>query len=418
MIPSEPNPKPDFPIWSSSTKLVVGLTFVAIIAALLIRFQTLLGPLILTFMLTYLLHPLVESLSNNTRLTWRMSVNLVYIVLVVILVSLFTVTGFAVVQQFQSLVRVIDRFVTGLPNMIADLSTQSYAIGPYVIDFSQYLSTDNLTIIADQVLSAVQPLLGQAGGLLATLASQTASTIGWGFFVVLVSYFLLAEMSRIPNPLDSIEIPGYGPDIQRLSRELALIWNAFLRGQMILFTLTLLVFSMVLSALGTRYFLALALLAGLARFVPYVGPFITWTVTALVAYFQAGNYLGLVPWQYALIVIVFVIVIDNIFDSLVSPRILGDSLGVHPAGVLVAAIIAANLLGLVGVVLAAPVLASLNLIGRYTIRKMFDVDPWPEPELKLPLVVYPWVRWGANLEKLITRLKERRQRGQEEAEEE
>jgi predicted PurR-regulated permease PerM len=414
MTTPEPSAQPDSPIWGSTTKLVVGLTFVAIIAALLVRFQTLMGPLILAFMLTYLLHPLVESLNKATRLSWRMSVNLVYIVLVIILVSLFTATGFAVVQQFQSLVRVIERFVTELPEMLENLSTQSYIIGPYYIDFSQYLSTENLTIIADQVLSAVQPLLGQAGGLLATVASQTASTVGWGFFVVLVSYFLLAEMARIPNPLNSIEIPGYGPDINRLSRELTLIWNAFLRGQVILFTLTLFVFSMVLSALGTRFFLALALLAGLARFVPYVGPVITWTVTALVAYFQAGNYLGLVPWQYALVVIIFVIVVDNIFDNLVSPRILGETLGVHPAAVLVAAIIAANLLGLVGVVLAAPVLASLTLVGRYTLRKMLDVDPWPEPELKLAPVVYPWVKWGTSIQNLISRLKDRFQRAKEE----
>ena len=116
------------------------------------------------------------------------------------------------------------------------------------------------------------------------------------------------------------------------------------------------------------------------------------------AYFQAGNYLGLVPWQYALVVIIFVIVVDQIFDNIVSPRILGQTLGVHPAAVLVAAIIAANLLGLVGVVLAAPVLASLMLIGRYTIRKMVDLDPWPDSELLLPPAEYPWVRWGRRIE--------------------
>lgn len=413
MTTPEPTLKPQSPQWGSTTKLVVGLTFVAIIAALLVRFQNLLGPLILTFMLTYLLHPLVESLSNATRLSWRMAVNLVYIVLVIILVSLFTATGFAVVQQFQSLVTVIERFVTGLPEMITNISTQSYVIGPYVVDMSQYLSAENLTLITEQLLSAVQPLLGQAGGLLATLATQTASTVGWGFFVVLVSYFLLSEMARIPNPLRSIEIPGYDADIRRLTRELGLIWNAFLRGQVILFTLTLLIFSMVLSTLGTRYFLALALLAGLARFVPYIGPVVTWTVTALVAYFQAGNYLGLPPWQYALVVIIFVIIIDNIFDNLVSPRILGDTLGLHPAAVLVAAIIAASLMGLVGVVLAAPVLASLMLVGRYTVRKMFDINPWPEPELELAPVVYPWMKWGKSIEGWITRLNQRRKRNKE-----
>jgi len=409
MTTPEPSTTPPAsPIWGATTKLVVGLTVVAIFAALFTRFQSLLGPLVLAFMLTYLLHPVVKSLCGATPLNWRMSVNLIYIILVILLISLFTATGFAVVQQFQSLVRVIDRFLTELPDMLTELSMQSYDIGPFQVDMSQYLSAENLNVLADQVLSAVQPLLGQAGGLLATLASGTASMVGWGFFVILVSYFLLADMARIPNPLTSIEIPGYDADIRRLARELELIWNAFLRGQVILFTLALFIFSLVLSALGTRYFMALALLAGLARFVPYVGAPITWTITALVVYFQAGNYLGLAPWQYALLVIGFVIVIDNIFDSLVSPRFLGHRLGVHPAAVLVAAIIAANLLGLIGVVLAAPVLASLMLVGRYIFRKMLELDPWPEPELELAPVVYPWTRWGARIERWITRIKRRR----------
>jgi len=413
MTNSEPVIPSNSPEWSSTTKLVVGLTFVAIMAALLARFQSLLGPLVLAFMLTYLLHPLVDSLSTSTRLSWRMSVNLVFIVLVIVLIALFTATGFAVVQQFQSLVRVIDRFVTGLPDMITNLSQQSFMIGPYQIDLSRYFVEENLTSIADQVLSAVQPLLGQAGGLLATLASQTASTLGWAFFVILVAYFLLADMTRMPKNLLAVEIPQYDADFRRLVRELSVTWNAFLRGQVILFTLTLLIFSLVLSALGTRFFLALALLAGLARFVPYIGPVVTWTVVALVAYFQAGNYLGLVPWQYALVVIVFVVIIDQFFDNFISPRFMGSTLGVHPAAVLVAAIIAANLLGLVGVVLAAPVLASLMLLGRYTLRKMLDLDPWPEPELLLEPVEYPWVRWSQRIKGWVEHLKQRRKSEEE-----
>ena len=55
---------------------------------------------------------------------------------------------------------------------------------------------------------------------------------------------------------------------------------------------------------------------------------------------------------------------------------MGKSLGVHPAAVLVVAIIAANLIGIIGLVLAAPVLASATIIGRYTINKMLDRDPW------------------------------------------
>jgi hypothetical protein len=63
--------------------------------------------------------------------------------------------------------------------------------------------------------------------------------------------------------------------------------------------------------------------------------------------------------------------------------------------VLIAAIIAANLIGIIGLVLAAPVLATLRLISRYVSRKMFDLDPWPEGEMRPPPEVFkiPWARW-------------------------
>jgi predicted PurR-regulated permease PerM len=73
-------------------------------------------------------------------------------------------------------------------------------------------------------------------------------------------------------------------------------------------------------------------------------------------------------------------VTDQIIDNLITPRIMARTLKVHPAAVLVAALIAANLLGILGVVIAAPFLATATLLGKYTMRKMFDQDPWPEAE--------------------------------------
>jgi predicted PurR-regulated permease PerM len=79
-------------------------------------------------------------------------------------------------------------------------------------------------------------------------------------------------------------------------------------------------------------------------------------------------------------VVITTTVIDWIIDNLVVPRIMARSLRVHPAAVLVTALIAANLLGIIGVVIAAPFLASIMLLGRYTMRKMLDLDPWPPGE--------------------------------------
>jgi predicted PurR-regulated permease PerM len=395
------------PPWGANVKLILGLTFVAIAAAFMIRFHNIIPPLLLTFVLTYLLHPLAARLNNATSLSWRMSVNLIFIVLVILLLAVSTLTGVALVQQFQSLINVVERFINQLPEMLLDLSTQVFILGPFQIDLSQYLSTANLESMAQELLGVVQPFLGQAGGLLGTLASGTVTILGWGFFVILVSYFILADMGQVPDRLVNIEIPGYGADIRRLARELGRIWNAFVRGQVILFTLTLLVYTIVLGILGIRYVLALALLAGFARFIPYVGPWVTWTVTILVAVFQRGNYFGLEPWAYAVLVVGIAIIVDQIFDNFISPRVLGQTLGVHPAAVLVAAIVAANLLGLVGVVLAAPVLATLILMGRYILRKMLDLDPWPQVEENLPLVEYPWAKWLRRIRALIKVVRQR-----------
>ncbi len=366
------------PQWSSTTKLVVGLTFIAIVAALLVNFRGIIGPLILAFILAYALHPLADRICRVSGLSWTASVNVVFLILVALLLTVFTLTGLAVAQQLQSLVRFVQTIVTELPFFVENLSTQVYTFGPFQLDFAQF----DLETVANQLLDIVQPLLGQVGNLVRTFATGAVGVLGWGLFILLIAYFVLADSGRwFPDALVSIEIPGHQVDIRRLGRELGRIWNAFLRGQIVLFLLTVLLAAALMTVLGVRLALGLSLLAGLARFVPYVGPLTVWIVTGLVAFFQESNYLGLAPLQYALLVVLGQLVLDQVFDNYLSPRMMGQTLGVHPAAVLVSAIIATNLIGLVGLLLAAPVLATFQLFGRYALRKMLDLDPWPEPEI-------------------------------------
>jgi predicted PurR-regulated permease PerM len=361
------------PKWSSTLKMVIGLCVAGLIFAMLIYFRSIIGPLLLAFILVYLLHPLAAFLNTHTRLSWRGSANIIYILLLMILIALSTLVGLAAIQQIQSLIKVIERFVNDLPNLINDLSQSVIIIGPYKIDFTQFTDIGQA---GDQLINAIQMLLGRAGSVVGTLASATVSTIAWGMFILVISYFVLADLGKVPSPLNFINIPGYSYDIQRMSSALGRIWNSFLRGQLTIVFMVIISYSILLTALGVRYSIAIALLAGLARFVPYVGPLIVYIVLGLVTLFQGGNYFNIQPVYYTMLVIGLSIILDQIYDNLISPRIMGKSLGVHPAAVLVVAIIAANLIGLIGLVLAAPVLATVNLVGRYTIQKMLDRDPW------------------------------------------
>ena len=124
------------PPWSGNVKLIVGISIVAIVAAFLVRFHTIIAPLILTFILSYLLHPLITALHNKTNLSWRTAVNIVFLILVITLVSSFALTGLALIQQLESLVNVLDRFINDLPTLVTELVTIEYQIGSYQVDLS------------------------------------------------------------------------------------------------------------------------------------------------------------------------------------------------------------------------------------------------------------------------------------------
>ncbi len=353
-------------------KLIVGLLFASLFILLLFYFRHIIGPLLLAFVLTYLLYPLIERISHFTHLSWRWTVNLLYLLLIILLLGSGTLTGLAIVQQVQNLVSVVDKFVSDLPKLVADISTHQYYIGPFLLDMSKF----DLPTVTDRVLSYVQPLIGRVGFIVSTFATGAVSILTWGTFILLISYFVLVDGGHMSGELVHIEIPGYSTDIIRLGSELRRTWNAFLRGQIIMFGLVFVTYSILMTALGVRYSVGIALMAGLARFIPYVGGWATWITLILVSFFQGSNYFGLLPWQFTLLALGVAILTDQVFDNLVSPRILGQTMGVHPAAVLVAAIIAANLIGFIGLVLAAPVLATLIIVGRYAVRKMLDLDPW------------------------------------------
>ncbi len=364
---------PTSPRWGGMTKLIVALTGIAIVGALIIRFHTLIVPLLMAFILAYLFHPLAMFLHQRTPLSWRGAVNVIYLIFLAIVLTLLIWGGVGLVQQAQSLIVAIQNSLWALPTFLESLGGQVYRLGPWEVD----LSALNWSDLSRELIRLAQPLLGRAGNLIGTLASGAASTLGWLAFIYVVSYFLLLESGGLQIPVFSLDLPGYREDFRCLGEELRRIWNAFLRGQMLLFVLTVIVYTVLLSLLGVRYTFWLALLAGLATFVPYVGPAVAWSTLGLVALFQPFHPWGASPLFHASLVVLAAILVDQVFNSMITPRIMAQALRVHPAAVLVAAVLAARLLGVVGLLLAAPLLSSLKLVGTYILRKMLDQNPWP-----------------------------------------
>jgi len=369
------------PRWSNTAKLVIGLSILAVIAWLLLRFTEVVGVLLMAVLLAYLLYPLADRLRAWTRMSWRFASTVVIVALLLIVIGLVTLGGLAILEQAQSLVGFLTVTVNDLPGLIERLPS---------FDFMGYhfppANFTDLDVVGQQLLSMLQVVLTRTTSLLTSLASGAASIIGWFFFAVLVAYFMLAESGGIPGRMITLRIPGYSEDLARFGRYLSGIWNAFLRGQLIIILITVVVYTVLLSILGVRYMFGLALLAGLARFVPYVGPFVAWTSYGLVAYFQMNIPFGLPPFGYVILVVGSAWLTDLIMDNFVSTRLMGNALKIHPAAVMVSAIIGANLLGLVGVMLAAPVVATLKLLMQYVLNKLLDREPFEGVKTAPPMI--------------------------------
>ncbi len=363
------------PKWNSTAKLVVGLTIAGLGAALIFRFQNILAPLLLSFILAYLFHPIASFFNRRFKIPWRLISTIIFLLIFAAVIALLTWGGISIFDQVQNLINYLQGVVGDFPTFVANLTAEPLKIGPWEIDLSRYQASD----LTAQFQGVINSGLAQIGTLLGSIASGVGSTITWTVFILIIAYFIMSESDGVRAGMINLTFPKYQEDITRLGNQLSHIWNAFLRGQLIIFVITVAWYSLLLSVLGVRYFFLLAILAGLARFVPYVGPAITWTIYGLVALFQT-NYFNLLPLAYALLVVGLAWLSDLIIDSFVSPRILSNALKIHPAAVLVMVVISASLFGFIGVLLSAPVLASLKLLLTYIVNKLMDQDPWQRME--------------------------------------
>ncbi len=380
------------PRWNNTTKTIVTLVLAVIFVALLVKFKYIVWPVLIAFVLAYVIHPLANLITNRLHIPWKITVTLIYLIIVAALVGLLTWGGIFIVNEIQNLIGFLNNLITNLPQTVTDFVSKPLMIGPFAIDLPHL----DLTSVWTYLQNMIQPAITETANLVGSVASGAASVVTWVGFTFLVSYFVSAETKGGSGHPLHIEVPLYQADLDKMGNQLSHIWNSFLRGQLIVISIAIAWYTILLGGLGVNFFFGLALLAGLARFVPYVGPFIAWLTYFLVSIFQGSNLFGMQPFWFGVLVVGLALLSDVIIDNFISPRVMSNALKVHPAAVLVTVFVAASLFGVIGMLLAAPVLASTILVFNYISKKLLDLDPWeglktyPEP---LPLREEINVRW-------------------------
>lgn len=364
------------PLWNNSTKIIVNVLILVIALALLIRFSNLVTPLVLAILMALLFHPIAELLNTRLHISWNWAVNVIFLFTIIIIVILVTVGGLALIEQIQGLIVFLQNNLPNLPNLLNEITSKTINIGPFEINSTQI----NWADIGNQLINYIQPLLVKMGDLIGSVAGGAAQVIATIFFALILSYLITIETGGSKEKILILNIPGYQDDLERMGVEISLIWNSFLKGQAVVIFIRTILYSFLLGILGVHFYIGLAIGAGIANLIPYLGVTIAWITYFFVALFQGTTFMGLDSFSYAFLVTGSAWLLDNIYDNTVTPRVMGGVLKLHPAAIMVAAIVGLNLFGLMGMFLAAPVLASLKLIFQYVQRKMQDKDPWQNME--------------------------------------
>jgi predicted PurR-regulated permease PerM len=224
--------------------------------------------------------------------------------------------------------------------------------------------------LAEQLRAELTLVASFAPRVLVGAASRVLTAV----LVLVLSFYLLLEAESMGRRLDAFIPAEYADEWSRIKYDFAGIWSSFLRGQVLLALVIGIAVWVVLFILGVPNALFLGLLAGVMEVVPNIGPIIAMIPAVLIAFFQGSTRWAIDPATFAVVVIIAYILIQQFENHLIVPKIIGSSVNLPPVIILIGAFAGASLAGVLGIFLAAPVLATARLVGEFILRKLLEPD--------------------------------------------
>ncbi len=367
--------------WSTATKFWVLTVATVLVALTIYRLRSLMPLVGLAVVLAYILNPLVDQVHRRSPLGRTASTALVYLGLLALLLTVPAIFVPSIIAEARALDRsLIQQIITNIITRIQAYSEDSViSILGYQFDlrpaFQQLI--ENLQRVSGSVATS-------SLGFFLEFASGFASTLLGIFLTLVLSFYLVKDSHVIARYLEELIPIAYREEILELTVEINQVWRDFFRGQLLLVTVVGFVTWLGLFALGVPNALLLGVTAGLLELIPNLGPILAAVPAVLVAFFQGSTHFGITPGWFALIVLLLYAVIQQVENTVLVPRIIGGSVHLHPVVVLIGILAGATLAGILGIFLAAPVLASFRVLGRYAYDKLTQPTEAQPVQLERP----------------------------------
>ena len=307
-----------------------------------------LTPFLLATLLAYLGDPLVDRLQR-----WRMSRTFAVVTVFSGIILLFS---FVVLVIIPAIGGQIDRVVGKLPNYgqwlrntVLPQLAALFDITPGAFNMDDIIATvrDNLGSSATLVKTVLAKVTGSANWII--------SFVGYLVLVPVITFYMLRDWNAmVAKTAELIPRRALGT-VTQLVRRSDEVLGGFLRGQLLVMTALGIIYAIGLTALGLDMAIAIGLFAGLVSFVPYLGLIVGILLAGGMALLQYHDFAHLFG-----VVVVFAIA-QGIEGMVLTPKFVGDRIGLHPVAVLFAVLAGGQLFGFVGILLALPAAAVINV---------------------------------------------------------
>jgi predicted PurR-regulated permease PerM len=348
--------------WSDSTKRLVLTGVVIAFILTLYRFRAIIAPTVIAIILAYILNPLVKFIQARTRLSRAWAVSILYLILVVLLSLVPAIFVPILVQEVREVNVDIQKVADGISQFFAR---------PIVLFNYSFETRSVYEEISGTLQDTISTLVGHSLDILLGVAEGFV----WLVFILFISFYLLKDADKLGKWIGDLVPPDYREEAYLLYREIDGIWGAFFRAQILQCLLVGGLVGVSMAALGLRSAVIIGLIGGIVEVIPRFGHTITATVGVLFAYFEGSPYLPISNFWFALIVLVFFLVFNEIDTAYILPNLIGRRVHLPPMVVLMGVIAGASLGGVLGIFLAAPTLSTLRVLSSYVYCKLLDIEP-------------------------------------------
>lgn len=340
--------------------ILVGITFLLyseldfILNPIFRIFSAVLTPLIISFILFYLLEPLIQ-FAEKRKIPRVWAIVGLYVIILGLIVLLLVGLIPILQQQFEDL-------LDALPSLIDQVTDFTTNVA------QEFIFTDNQRDAFQQLLdyfsnietNIINYIAGGFSGIGSVISSLT-NAIFILFLVPVILFFLLKDGSIFIKGFMEKIPPKARDDIAGILAAIDSQVGNYVKGQILIAAINGTMMFIGFSIIGLSYSGVLAVAGGILSFIPYLGPTLTFIPAALIALSDS-------TWMVIQLVIVWM-VIQFIEGNLVEPNVMGHRLNVHPISIIFILLIMGELLGLVGMLIGVPLYAVLKVLVTFVFQK-------------------------------------------------